>query len=47
VVAGWNLRTLTVPLEMPSFEVAMLWRERSQRDPGHRWLRQLVVDALA
>ena len=46
VVAGWNLRTLSVPLEMPSFQVSMLWRERSQREPAHRWLRKMVLEAL-
>ena len=46
VVAGWQLRALTVPLQMPSFQVSMLWRERSQREPAHRGLRQVVVEAL-
>jgi DNA-binding transcriptional LysR family regulator len=46
MVAAWGLRTLNVPLEMPRFQVAMLWRERSQREPAHRWLRQAVVGAL-
>jgi DNA-binding transcriptional LysR family regulator len=46
VVSGWNLRTLNVPLQMPSFQVSMLWRERSQREPAHRWLRQAIIDAV-
>jgi DNA-binding transcriptional LysR family regulator len=46
LVAPWGLRTLSVPLDMPRFQVAMLWRERSQREPAHRWLRQAVVGAL-
>ncbi|MFM2483257.1 LysR substrate-binding domain-containing protein [Celerinatantimonas sp. YJH-8] len=28
------------PLALPSFELAMLWHERSHRDPAHQWLRQ-------
>ena len=46
VVSGWKLRVLDVPLEMPSFQVSMLWHERSHREPAHRWLRQAVIDAL-
>ncbi len=28
-----------IPLPQPSFDVAMVWHERSHRDPGHVWLR--------
>lgn len=30
------------PLELPSFEVAVLWHQRDERDPEHRWLRELL-----
>jgi DNA-binding transcriptional LysR family regulator len=46
MVGAWGLRTLSVPLQMPRFQISMLWRERSQREPAHRWLRQTVVGAL-
>ena len=44
IVAPWGLRPLATPppLSMPKFRVSMLWRERSQREPAHRWLRELV-----
>jgi len=33
------------PLSIPSFEMAMVWHERSQLDPAHEWLRQEVQSA--
>ena len=45
------LRILPTPLPMPSFRIMMTWHERSHRDPGHEWLRELsrrlTVEALA
>lgn len=34
------IRQLEAPFEIPSFEIAMIWHERFQRDPAHRWLRE-------
>lgn len=34
------------PLEIPGFEMLMLWPERLHRDPAHRWLRDLIASAL-
>jgi DNA-binding transcriptional LysR family regulator len=34
------------PVAMPSVPVAALWQQRLSHDPGHRWLRQHVVDVL-
>lgn len=31
------------PVDLPPFRGAMTWHERSHRDPGHRWLRDLVI----
>lgn len=31
------------PLAIPSFEMAMIWHERSQLEPAHEWLRQQVL----
>ena len=45
IVAAWGLVALPAPIEMPGFRVSMLWRERSQREPAHRWLRQRVKEA--
>jgi DNA-binding transcriptional LysR family regulator len=46
MIAAWGLRPLDVALPLPAFRVCMLWRERSQREPAHRWLRQAVEEAL-
>jgi len=31
------------PLELPSFEIAMMWHERRHADPAHRFLREEIV----
>jgi DNA-binding transcriptional LysR family regulator len=41
-----GLVTFVPPIAIPPIEVAQYWHERYQRDPGHRWLRQLCVDLL-
>ncbi|MBV1789037.1 LysR family transcriptional regulator [Marinobacterium sp. D7] len=33
------------PIEIPGFEMCMLWHERSHRDPAHQWLREQIVSA--
>ncbi|EIC83277.1 LysR family transcriptional regulator [Serratia sp. M24T3] len=40
------LQIFEPPLEVPGFEMAMLWHERSHRDPAHQWLRDFFVSAL-
>jgi DNA-binding transcriptional LysR family regulator len=32
------------PLDLPGFTVAMVWHERLDTDPGHAWLRRLLVE---
>ncbi len=34
------------PIDLPAVPVAALWQERLSHDPGHRWLRQRLVEAL-
>ncbi|HEU4536120.1 MAG TPA: LysR family transcriptional regulator [Polyangiaceae bacterium] len=41
-----GLRVVEAPLDVPGFEMAMVWHERVHRDPAHVWLRELVVDSL-
>jgi len=39
--------TLTIirpPLDLPSFDLCMLWSEQVHRDPAHIWLRNVLVD---
>lgn len=37
-----RLQIVAPPLAIPSYEMAMIWHERSERDPAHEWLRQQV-----
>ncbi|WP_373962690.1 LysR family transcriptional regulator [Kosakonia sacchari] len=41
------LQVVDPPLDLPGFDMLMLWHERLHRDPGHKWLRQQVLAALA
>lgn len=42
-----TLQILTSPVDTPGYEMAMLWHERSHRDPAHQWLRDLVAASVA
>lgn len=33
-----------VPLILPSFDVIAIWHPRAQNDPGHRWVREKLVE---
>ena len=41
-----ELRAVEPPLEVPGFEMVMLWPERVQRDPAHMWLREHIAGAV-
>ena len=38
-----GLRVVEPPLDVPGFEMAMVWHERVHRDPAHTWLREQAV----
>lgn len=40
-----KIRLHRPPLEFPSYPVSMAWHPRVHAEPGHRWLRQLIIDA--
>jgi DNA-binding transcriptional LysR family regulator len=40
---GSNVRVLALPVQIPGYPVRQQWHERMQHDPGHKWLRQLMV----
>ncbi|MGY4664557.1 DNA-binding transcriptional LysR family regulator [Pseudomonas chlororaphis] len=40
------LKVVEPPLEVPGYEMAMLWHERCHRDPAHQWLREFIVSSL-
>jgi DNA-binding transcriptional LysR family regulator len=39
------LQILETPLRLPRVRYAAYWHERSQKDPGHRWLRALLQES--
>ena len=41
-----ELQIVEPPVEVPGFEMAMLWHERCHRDPAHQWLRERIADSL-
>jgi DNA-binding transcriptional LysR family regulator len=40
------LRIVEPPVEVPGYEMSMLWHERSHRDPAHQWLREHIAAAV-
>ena len=41
---AYGLQVIEAPISVPSYDMLMVWHERSHLDPAHRWLRQLIVD---
>ncbi|MEM5430782.1 LysR family transcriptional regulator [Cupriavidus oxalaticus] len=41
-----GLRVVEPPVEVPGYEMSMLWHERVHRDPAHRWLREHIAASL-
>jgi DNA-binding transcriptional LysR family regulator len=42
------LAVVDMPVEMPPYEVFLIWHERRHRDPEHRWMRaEIAAAALA
>ncbi|MBP0619834.1 LysR family transcriptional regulator [Cupriavidus consociatus] len=41
-----GLRVVEPPVEVPGYEMSMLWHERVHRDPAHRWLRERIAASL-
>ena len=35
-----------LPMPVPELEFIQIWHKRYEGDPGHRWLRDLVLDAV-
>ena len=36
-----------IPLDLPRFDVRMLWHSRTQNSPAHAWFRELVLECLS
>jgi LysR family nod box-dependent transcriptional activator len=39
------LRILKPPVEIPGFTMCQGWHEIHRNDPGHRWLRDALINA--
>lgn len=46
VVGHLQLMPLEPPVKLPRHSVDMTWHRRFNDDPGHRWLRQAMVDSV-
>ncbi len=42
-----NFRVHEMPIAIPSFDVRLLWHERFEQEPGHRWLREQLLALFA
>lgn len=40
------LQVVEPPLDVPGFEMLMLWPERVHRDPAHQWLRECIAGSV-
>lgn len=38
----YKVKWFPLPISLPPIEVSMAWHERAQRNPAHRWLRNLI-----
>jgi DNA-binding transcriptional LysR family regulator len=41
-----TLQVVEPPIDVPGFEMLMLWHERVHRDPAHQWLREHIVRSV-
>lgn len=44
VAENLPIRAVETPLDLPAGTWIQLWHERSQRDPGHAWLRRILAE---
>ncbi|MFC7556306.1 hypothetical protein ACFQU7_34845 [Pseudoroseomonas wenyumeiae] len=45
IAAMLPLQVMEVPMELPTYEVFLIWHERRHRDPEHRWMRAEIAAA--
>jgi DNA-binding transcriptional LysR family regulator len=43
--ASLPLQVLDPPVPLPVLDVSLFWHERAHKDPLHRWMRDLVIEA--
>lgn len=46
VAANFELDIHELPFKMPEQHMYMMWHVNSEHDPGHRWLREAMMQAL-
>lgn len=39
-----GMHSFALPFDVPQFTVSLLWHPRMEADPGHRWLRNCVIE---
>lgn len=44
LAAGFRLRVLQIPVAIESGAYVLLWNKHFEHDPGHRWLRELIIN---
>ncbi|BAZ11642.1 transcriptional regulator LysR family protein [Calothrix sp. NIES-4071] len=42
-VEVWQLYASPLPFQMAGFSIDLLWHSKNDREPGHMWLRNLIV----
>ncbi|ANP51532.1 DNA-binding transcriptional LysR family regulator [Streptomyces griseochromogenes] len=45
-VAALGLRTFPIPVDLAPLDFGMAWHPRNSADPGHRWFRDHLADAV-
>lgn len=45
--ASRQIKALKIPWHISSYEVRQYWHQRFHRDPGNRWIRQVIFDTFA
>jgi DNA-binding transcriptional LysR family regulator len=43
----YSLQQLPLPIDFMPMAYVLLWHERNNDDPGHRWMRQLIGDSMS
>jgi DNA-binding transcriptional LysR family regulator len=46
IAQAFGLEAIDMPLPMPAIATSMIWHERRQQDPAHRWIRDQIADVL-
>lgn len=46
IAENFELDVHEVPFAMPEQYAFLLWHVNSERDPGHKWLREQMLQAL-